>query len=116
VGHESVFPGDPTRQTEETMRNIEAVLDAAEVPGRGGRWARVYALCASTCVSSPRRCDSQGDPYPRRNGRPDGVAAGRNLPEELSSRSKRRPHRARGRNPRMRGCAKPPLRVTFPAS
>ncbi len=36
VGHESVFPGDPKRQVEETMRNIEAVLDAAGVPGRGG--------------------------------------------------------------------------------
>lgn len=34
VGHESAFPGDPARQTEETMRNIEAVLDAAEVPGK----------------------------------------------------------------------------------
>jgi chorismate lyase/3-hydroxybenzoate synthase len=29
VGHESVFPGDPARQTEETMRNIATVLDAA---------------------------------------------------------------------------------------
>jgi len=36
IGHESVFPGDPVRQTEETMRNIEVVLDAAGVPGRGG--------------------------------------------------------------------------------
>ena len=36
VGHESVFPGDPARQTEETMRNVEAVLDEAGVPGRGG--------------------------------------------------------------------------------
>jgi enamine deaminase RidA (YjgF/YER057c/UK114 family) len=36
VGHESVFPGDPGRQTEETMRNVEAVLDTANVPGRGG--------------------------------------------------------------------------------
>ncbi len=36
VGHESVFPGDPVRQTEETMRNIAAVLDEAGVPGRGG--------------------------------------------------------------------------------
>jgi chorismate lyase / 3-hydroxybenzoate synthase len=35
VGHESVFPGDPVGQTGETMRNIEAVLDAAGVPGRG---------------------------------------------------------------------------------
>jgi chorismate lyase/3-hydroxybenzoate synthase len=48
VGHESVFPGDPVRQTEETMRNIEAVLDTAGVPGRGGplgpriRALRVY--------------------------------------------------------------------------
>jgi enamine deaminase RidA (YjgF/YER057c/UK114 family) len=48
VGHESVFPGDPARQTEETMRNVEAVLDAAEVPGSGGplgsrlRSLRVY--------------------------------------------------------------------------
>jgi chorismate lyase/3-hydroxybenzoate synthase len=36
VGHASVFPGDPARQTEETMRNVETVLDAAGVPGRGG--------------------------------------------------------------------------------
>jgi len=36
VGHESVFPGEPARQAEETIRNIEAVLDAAGVPGRGG--------------------------------------------------------------------------------
>jgi chorismate lyase/3-hydroxybenzoate synthase len=48
VGHESVFPGDPARQTEETMRNVEAVLDSAGVPGRGGplgqrlRSLRVY--------------------------------------------------------------------------
>ncbi len=45
VGHESVFPGDPARQTEETMRNIEAVLDAAGVPGQGGPLgARLDAL------------------------------------------------------------------------
>jgi chorismate lyase / 3-hydroxybenzoate synthase len=36
VGHESLFSGDPARQTEETMRNIAAVLDEAGVPGRGG--------------------------------------------------------------------------------
>jgi len=48
VGHESVFPGDPARQAEETMRNIEAVLDGAGVPGCGGplgerlRSLRVY--------------------------------------------------------------------------
>jgi chorismate lyase/3-hydroxybenzoate synthase len=48
VGHESVFPGDPVRQVEETMRNVEAVLDVAGVPGRGGalggrlRSLRVY--------------------------------------------------------------------------
>ena len=48
VGHESVFPGEPARQAEETMRNIEAVLDGAGVPGRGGpmggrlRSLRVY--------------------------------------------------------------------------
>jgi len=36
VGHESLFPGDPARQTEETMRNIEAVLDEGGTPGRGG--------------------------------------------------------------------------------
>lgn len=48
VGHESAFPGDPARQTEETMRNIEAVLDAAAVPGTLGdlgprlRSLRVY--------------------------------------------------------------------------
>jgi len=36
VGHESVFPGDPALQAEETMRNIEAVLDGAGVPARGG--------------------------------------------------------------------------------
>jgi chorismate lyase/3-hydroxybenzoate synthase len=48
VGHESAYGGDPTLQTDETMRNIEAVLDAADVPGRGGplgprlRSMRVY--------------------------------------------------------------------------
>lgn len=35
VGHESTNPGDPVEQTRETMRNIEAVLDAAGAPGRG---------------------------------------------------------------------------------
>lgn len=45
VGHESVFPGDPARQTEETLRNVEAVLDTAGVPGRGGPLgARLDAL------------------------------------------------------------------------
>jgi enamine deaminase RidA (YjgF/YER057c/UK114 family) len=48
VGHESVFRGEPALQAEEAMRNIEAVLDAAGVPGRGGplgprlRSLRVY--------------------------------------------------------------------------
>ena len=48
VGHESVGPGDPVLQAQETMRNVEAVLDAAGVPGRGGalgprlRSLRVY--------------------------------------------------------------------------
>jgi chorismate lyase/3-hydroxybenzoate synthase len=48
VGHESVFRGDPERQSIEAMRNVEAVLDAAGVPGRGGpigarlRSLRVY--------------------------------------------------------------------------
>jgi enamine deaminase RidA (YjgF/YER057c/UK114 family) len=48
VGHESLFPGDPVRQTAESMRNIESVLDTASVPGRGGplgprlRSLRVY--------------------------------------------------------------------------
>jgi chorismate lyase/3-hydroxybenzoate synthase len=37
VGHESRFPEDPVRQTEESLRNIEAVLDESGVPGRGGR-------------------------------------------------------------------------------
>jgi chorismate lyase/3-hydroxybenzoate synthase len=32
-GHESVFQGDPAAQTEETLRNIEAVLDAAGIAG-----------------------------------------------------------------------------------
>ena len=51
VGHESAFPGDPARQAEETMRNIEAVLDAASVPGKRGalgsrlRSLRVYVRC-----------------------------------------------------------------------
>ena len=40
VGHESVFPGDPARQTEETLRNIDAVLDAAG--GGSLRSLRVY--------------------------------------------------------------------------
>lgn len=34
-GHESVFPGDPAAQTEETLRNIESVLDAAGIEGAG---------------------------------------------------------------------------------
>lgn len=48
VGHESVFGGQPARQAEETMRNVEAVLDSAGVAGRGGplgprlRSLRVY--------------------------------------------------------------------------
>lgn len=36
VGHESVHPGDPARQTEETLTNIASVLDSAGVPGTGG--------------------------------------------------------------------------------
>ena len=36
VGHESVHVGDPVAQTEETMRNIEQVLDEAGCPGGGG--------------------------------------------------------------------------------
>jgi enamine deaminase RidA (YjgF/YER057c/UK114 family) len=47
VGHESLFRGDPARQAAETMRNIEAVLDGAGVPGgrplgRRLRSLRVY--------------------------------------------------------------------------
>jgi chorismate lyase / 3-hydroxybenzoate synthase len=34
-GHESVFPGDPAAQTEETLRNIASVLDAAGIGGAG---------------------------------------------------------------------------------
>ena len=44
VGHESLFPGDPVRQTEETMRNIETVLDEAGVPGRGGTLGARYSV------------------------------------------------------------------------
>jgi chorismate lyase/3-hydroxybenzoate synthase len=36
VGHESLFCGEPARQVEETMRNVEAVLDSAGVAGVGG--------------------------------------------------------------------------------
>jgi chorismate lyase/3-hydroxybenzoate synthase len=36
VGHESVHPGDPARQTEETLTNIASVLDSAGIPGMGG--------------------------------------------------------------------------------
>lgn len=35
LGHESVHVGDPVRQTEVTLENIERVLDEAAVPGRG---------------------------------------------------------------------------------
>jgi chorismate lyase/3-hydroxybenzoate synthase len=74
VGHESVFPGDPERQSREAMRNIEAVLDRAGVPGRGGplgrrlRSLRVYvrfpeqlaairaAIRASTGTEVPTAC------------------------------------------------------------
>jgi chorismate lyase / 3-hydroxybenzoate synthase len=44
-GHESVFPGDAAAQAEETLRNIEAVLDAARIPGAGAPLgSRVEAL------------------------------------------------------------------------
>jgi chorismate lyase/3-hydroxybenzoate synthase len=74
VGHQSVFPGDPERQTEETMRNVESVLDAAGVPGRGAplgsrlRSLRVYvrfpeqlgailgAMAACTRTPVPTAC------------------------------------------------------------
>jgi chorismate lyase / 3-hydroxybenzoate synthase len=60
VGHESVFPGDPARQSEETMRNIEAVLDAADVPGRGGPLGpRLDAL--RVYVRFPRQQDAIRD-------------------------------------------------------
>lgn len=36
VGHESVHIGDPVAQTEETMRNVEQVLDEGGGPGAGG--------------------------------------------------------------------------------
>jgi chorismate lyase / 3-hydroxybenzoate synthase len=36
LGSESVHPGDPARQTKETMANIASVLDASGVPGSGG--------------------------------------------------------------------------------
>ena len=36
VGHESVYPGDPARQAQESLCNVAAVLDAADVPGREG--------------------------------------------------------------------------------
>ncbi len=45
VGHESVHRGDPAAQTEETMRNVEEVLDAGDCPGTGGPLgARLHAL------------------------------------------------------------------------
>jgi chorismate lyase/3-hydroxybenzoate synthase len=74
VGHRSVFPGDPGRQAEEAMRNVEAVLDTAGVPGMGGSLGarlgslRVYvrfpeqteavrrAILASTGTAVPTAC------------------------------------------------------------
>lgn len=45
IGHESVHRGDPVAQTEETMRNIEEVLDAGGCPGTGGPLGtRLHAL------------------------------------------------------------------------
>lgn len=45
VGHESVHVGDPAAQTEETMRNVEEVLDEGACPGAGGPLgARLHAL------------------------------------------------------------------------
>lgn len=44
VGHDSVHPDDAGRQTEETMRNIEVLLDAAGVPGAGGPLGRRLRL------------------------------------------------------------------------
>jgi chorismate lyase/3-hydroxybenzoate synthase len=45
VGHESVHLGDPVAQTEETMRNVEEVLDEGDCPGVGGPLgARLRAL------------------------------------------------------------------------
>ena len=40
VGHRSVGAGDPAAQTDETLRNLEAVLDACGVPGSGGALGR----------------------------------------------------------------------------
>ncbi len=45
VGHESVHRGDPVAQTEETMRNVEEVLDEGGCPGAGGPLGtRLHAL------------------------------------------------------------------------
>jgi chorismate lyase/3-hydroxybenzoate synthase len=63
VGHESVFPGDPTRQTEETMRNIAAVIAAAG----GGRLSslRVYVRFPEQLETIRSAIlDSTGTPVP----------------------------------------------------
>ncbi len=42
VGHESVHPGDAVAQTDESMRNIDALLGHAGAAGRAPRLLRVY--------------------------------------------------------------------------
>lgn len=42
VGHESRHPEDPKEQTWETIRNLEAVLEASAVPGATMRSLRAY--------------------------------------------------------------------------
>ena len=57
VGHESVFPGDPLRQTAESMRNIETVLNEASVPGPGGPLGsrlRSLRVSSSRCAKRQR--------------------------------------------------------------
>jgi enamine deaminase RidA (YjgF/YER057c/UK114 family) len=73
VGHESRHPGDPVAQTEETMKNIERVLDEAGCPGAGGPLgARLHGLR----VYVRRRSDRAAidDTLERCLGRPSPVS------------------------------------------
>ncbi|MBU6426451.1 MAG: hypothetical protein KGQ69_08970 [Rhodospirillales bacterium] len=42
VGHESLHPGDLNRQTEETIANLQALIDAAGITGLGNWSFKIY--------------------------------------------------------------------------
>jgi chorismate lyase/3-hydroxybenzoate synthase len=86
------IPGDPVRQTEETMRNIEAVLDTAGVPGAEARWDAVFVPCAFTFATPTSRHRSAARFWPASEPRfrPRGSKP-RSAAKSFSSRSKRPP-------------------------